>query len=232
MRSLEKKTARTCFIVGSIAVFVLFLFLTLWTLASLPDRTKSYQLEQNSDIVEGKRIWQSYACVDCHTILGNGAYYAPDLTKVYKTRGEKWLRRWLTDPIAMDPVTIMPNLHIKPGEVPKLIAFFEWVNGIDTSGWPPSPLRRAMVRPRPAKPSIERGEKLFTEKGCDGCHMLKGAGTEFGPDLTGVGSRRDKAWLDRWLKDPTAVKPDAAMPQQDLTNEERASLVEFLASQK
>src|SRR5215471_5096091 len=32
-------------------------------------------------IERGKMVIQSRACIDCHTFFGNGAYYAPDLTK-------------------------------------------------------------------------------------------------------------------------------------------------------
>src|SRR5579863_167350 len=31
----------------------------------------------------GKLVIQSRACIDCHTFMGNGAYYAPDLTKAW-----------------------------------------------------------------------------------------------------------------------------------------------------
>lgn len=81
---------------------------------------------------------------------------------------------------------------------------------------------------RPAK----QGEQLFSEKGCDDCHWLGDSGGEIGPELTHEGLKRDAAWLDRWLKDPKTVNPNTAMPTPDLTDEERAALVKFLASQK
>src|SRR5271167_1715201 len=34
-------------------------------------------------IDKGKLVIQSRACIDCHTFMGNGAYYAPDLTKAW-----------------------------------------------------------------------------------------------------------------------------------------------------
>jgi nitric oxide reductase subunit C len=34
-------------------------------------------------IDRGKMVIQSRACIDCHTFFGNGAYYAPDLTKAW-----------------------------------------------------------------------------------------------------------------------------------------------------
>jgi cytochrome c2 len=33
--------------------------------------------------VDGKRVFQAYNCMGCHTIVGNGAYFGPDLTQLY-----------------------------------------------------------------------------------------------------------------------------------------------------
>ncbi|MCO4320042.1 c-type cytochrome [Aliidiomarina quisquiliarum] len=44
---------------------------------------------------EGKRIFQAYNCMGCHTIVGNGAYFAPDLTEQYKYTGPAWLEAFL-----------------------------------------------------------------------------------------------------------------------------------------
>jgi len=35
----------------------------------------------------GKLTVQAKNCMNCHTLLGNGAYYAPDLTKAWLDRG-------------------------------------------------------------------------------------------------------------------------------------------------
>jgi mono/diheme cytochrome c family protein len=47
------------------------------------------------DAVEGKRIFQAYNCMGCHTIVGNGAYFGPDLTKLYGHVGPAWLEAFL-----------------------------------------------------------------------------------------------------------------------------------------
>lgn len=43
----------------------------------------------------GKRVFQAYNCMDCHTLVGNGAYLAPDLTKEYGQVGPAWLAAFL-----------------------------------------------------------------------------------------------------------------------------------------
>ena len=47
------------------------------------------------EAVAGKRVFQSYNCMGCHTIVGNGAYFAPDLTKTYAAVGPAWLEAFL-----------------------------------------------------------------------------------------------------------------------------------------
>lgn len=48
--------------------------------------------------VDGKRVYQAYNCMGCHTMLGNGAYFGPDLTKVYEDGGRAWLLAFLPSP--------------------------------------------------------------------------------------------------------------------------------------
>ena len=43
----------------------------------------------------GKRIFQAYNCMGCHTLVGNGAYLGPDLTKEYASVGPAWLAAFL-----------------------------------------------------------------------------------------------------------------------------------------
>jgi mono/diheme cytochrome c family protein len=45
--------------------------------------------------IDGKRVFQAYNCMGCHTMVGNGAYFAPDLTKEYESAGPAWLAAFL-----------------------------------------------------------------------------------------------------------------------------------------
>lgn len=47
------------------------------------------------DAVEGKRVFQAFNCMGCHTIVGNGAYFGPDLTKLYDKVGPAWIEAFL-----------------------------------------------------------------------------------------------------------------------------------------
>lgn len=45
--------------------------------------------------IQGKRVFQAYNCMGCHTIVGNGAYLGPDLTQIYARVGPAWLAAFL-----------------------------------------------------------------------------------------------------------------------------------------
>jgi cytochrome c oxidase subunit II len=90
-------------------------------------------------------------------------------------------------------------------------------------------------------PTLRRGQQLFTEKGCIGCHSLNPPAIPglIGPNLNHVGSRLYIAAgtlkntdenLARWLHNPQAWKQGVLMPNLMLKDDEVAALVAFLRS--
>ena len=82
-------------------------------------------------------------------------------------------------------------------------------------------------KPSPFSPAT-RGVRLFTAKGCVGCHrhveVNPGRGTELGPDLTG--KRFPQDYLKQFLADP-GIKP-AEMPNLNLKQDEIEALAAFI----
>lgn len=72
----------------------------------------------------------------------------------------------------------------------------------------------------------------FDAHGCRACHKIGARGGNAGPDLTMVGHRRPKGWLEKWLASPRAYKHDTEMPEQGLSAADRLALAEFLSAQK
>jgi len=64
----------------------------------------------------------------------------------------------------------------------------------------------------PEAPQLARGQAVFQESGCIGCHKLHGTGGVIGPELDGVGAKRSPEWLLAHFKNPAAVTPGSAMP--------------------
>lgn len=218
---MSKRTLRIAFIVGVIVCSGAFLALTADTLSKVPARTNAQNLTYQ--VVKGKQAWQKYDCIDCHTILGNGAYYGPDLTKVTKTRGESFVRAWLKNPGGE-----MPNQGLTDQEVEDLTAFLSWVSEIDTNNWPPEPLAKAAPPAAAGGELVARGSALFESKGCVACHGPQAEGTDTAPTLIGVGTKYDQEYLARWLRDPASIKPDTAMPNLGLTDAEVEALIAYL----
>lgn len=95
----------------------------------------------------GKLTVQAKNCINCHTMLGNGSYYAPDLTKAWldPSWGTEAAREDLMINFLMDPYTNartfgtgrrMPNLNITREEAEGIVAFLKWMSAIDTTGFP------------------------------------------------------------------------------------------------
>lgn len=223
---MTKSQAKAVFIWGTVLSAVIFLALTYDSLSKMPERTHEDKL--TTEVAAGKWVWQKYNCNDCHTILGIGGYYAPDLTKVMSRRDNDWMTRFLKDPEKVWPASRkMPNLHLTDQEITNLIAFFTWVNNIKTNNWPPKPLIAS------AATAATPGEALFKTQGCSSCHSIGGVGGKAGPDLTKVGDRRNKEWIAEQIKDPKSHNPDSIMPAYTkLTEKDLQGLANYLSGLK
>jgi cytochrome c oxidase subunit 2 len=78
---------------------------------------------------------------------------------------------------------------------------------------------------------VLKGERLFTEQGCYGCHTVGKFGTQgIAPDLSHVGGKHDTGYLTKWLKDPASQRPTAHMPKIGLSDAEAKALAAYLGS--
>ncbi len=217
------KQAKAIFVWGTVISAVIFLVLTWDSLVKMPQRTHEEKLDAR--VASGKWVWQKHNCNDCHTILGIGGYYAPDVTKVMSSRDADWVTRFLKDPEKVWPnPRKMPNLHLTDQEVADVVAFLTWVNNIDTNNWPPKPLLATAVT------SGSPGEAVYKAQGCSACHLLDGVGGKVGPDLSKVGAKRDREWIEQQLKDPKSHNPQSIMPSfAKLSEKDRDDLASYLA---
>ena len=103
--------------------------------------------EAEALVTRGKLTVQAKNCMNCHTLLGNGAYFAPDLTKAWLDPGwidesvrEQLMLQFLQDPTAnartFGTGRRMPDLDITEEEARAIIAFLKWMSAIDTNGFP------------------------------------------------------------------------------------------------
>lgn len=217
-------SSRTILWTATLLSAFIFLGMTADSLRKMGTRTHAAEL--STQVVEGKRLWQHYDCNDCHTILGIGGYYAPDVTKSYAIRGDAWLRVFLREPAKMYPTgRQMPNFHLADAQIDSLVAYLKWVSEVDTNGWPPAPERAARTE--------SAGATLFLAQHCNTCHSIQGSGGTLAPDLTHEGSRQTRDWIRAQINDPRSHKPDSVMPSfKQLPEEEKAELIDYLTGLK
>lgn len=89
-----RKRLRALLVLG--AMLVGFIVLSAFSfLGSRGQATpEGYRLGEY-EAANGKRVFQAYNCMGCHTLVGNGAYFAPDLTDEYEKTGPAWLAAFL-----------------------------------------------------------------------------------------------------------------------------------------
>jgi nitric oxide reductase subunit C len=198
---VSKRAARLFFLVSTLLSALIFAALTIDSHRQFPRLTNAAAIDER--VVAGKHAWHRYNCTNCHTLLGEGAYYAPDLTKIAQQRGARYLREFLKDPSKFYSEErdgrLMPNLKLTDGEIDGLIAFLAWVSRIDTQGWPPRPILvkgsavpgAVLGAPAPQAASqdpVELGRVAYnaTPPGCAACHSVAPGVNIVGPTLAGI----------------------------------------------
>ncbi len=201
---MTKRQTRAFFFASTGLFSAIFIALTVDSHRQFPRLTHADQI--TPAVVAGKHVWHQKDCINCHTLLGEGAYYAPDLTKIAQQRGAAYLRTFLQDPWRFYSEErdrrIMPNLHLSDRQIDDLIAFLTWVSHIDTHGWPPRPIlvsgaavpgsNVGAPSPQPASSDpIAQGQALFGQAppGCFACHSTAPGVSLVGPSLAGIAAR-------------------------------------------
>jgi nitric oxide reductase subunit C len=140
---LSKSQARIFFLGGTIVTFGVFIGLSWHSLSTeVPKQTHPENLTE--EVIRGKHIWEENNCMGCHTLFGEGAYYAPELTKVYERRGEGLIKAILMSPVPWEPnERKMVAYNMTEDQAKDMIAFFKWCGETDLNGFPAEPLYKS-----------------------------------------------------------------------------------------
>lgn len=142
---LTKSQARNIFFGGSL--FFLVIFVALTAHSHLYALKASNHDKLTEAVARGKHLWEKHACINCHTILGEGAYFAPELGNVFVRYGgrddpegaKEAIKEWMkAQPTGIEGRRQMPQFNLSEQELNDLADFFEWVANIDTQNWPPN----------------------------------------------------------------------------------------------
>jgi nitric oxide reductase subunit C len=142
--TLTKAAARNIFFGGTVFFFVIFIGLVAHSVTKANAIADANPVTPS--VAAGKHIWERHACIDCHTILGEGAYYAPELGNVWVRYGGKespdsardGLKTWIkSQPSGIEGRRQMPHFDISEEELDQLVDFLKWTSEINTQNWPP-----------------------------------------------------------------------------------------------
>lgn len=138
-QAFTKAMARNIFYGGSVFFILLFLALTFDTDSTLPSRDNRQALTEV--VAQGKKLWEENDCIGCHTLLGEGAYFAPELGNVYKRLGStEAIKAFIKSRPAngIPGRRSMPQFNFSEEELEALAQFLKYSSEINAANWPPS----------------------------------------------------------------------------------------------
>jgi nitric oxide reductase subunit C len=139
---MNKRQSRIFAIACTVVGGVLFIGMTIHSHTQFGKLTNAQNITPEVNL--GNKVWHDNNCINCHTLFGEGAYYAPDLTKITKLRGAEYLKAYLRDPSKFYDEQkhrrLMPRQDLSEADISGLIAFLDWVSNVDNQNWPPRPI--------------------------------------------------------------------------------------------
>lgn len=208
---MNNRQARHFAVASTGIAALVFLILTVDSHRQFPELTNADEL--TPEISLGKDVWHDNNCINCHTLFGEGAYYAPDLTKIAQHRGEAYLTAYMKNPSnfydEQKHRRLMPKQDLSDDDIAHLIDFLDWVSKVDNQGWPPRPIyvTGTLMREggaaagespaydaRPVRPDSDPralGEALFNtaSPACNACHSTRPGADMAGPSIAGLSTR-------------------------------------------
>lgn len=100
--------------------------LTVYSLSAAQDQSNIENLSESA--IRDKYLWETNNCMGCHTIMGEGGYYAPELTKVVERRGEAYIKAALMSPVPWQPNgRKMEKYEMTEAQANDMVEFFKWI---------------------------------------------------------------------------------------------------------
>ena len=197
---------------------------------------------------QGELRFRQMFCSTCHSLSVTragttsliGGDIGPELTKVGSKVNADWLTAWLRDPQAYLPHSKMPRYQWSDADL------YDVTQYISKRLTDPDLLAGVPSLGTPTADEIQRGRRLFVDKGCASCHLIEGMPSQrdLGPDLSAVGAkdvsqlsfgeshvpRNLIAYLQAKITDPLTVNPAARMPVYHLSSDDLDALTTALLS--
>ncbi|MFK7929682.1 MAG: cytochrome c [Myxococcota bacterium] len=133
-----------------------------------------------------------------------------------------WVEGYLNDPHDIRPnlPESMPRFGLEQGQIDAIISAFE-ARTVD-----------AVATPAPSSKNLAKGETLFAQRGCIGCHTFGGRHTvgavPMAPDLAHTRERMSPDRTAAWIRNPKSVSTHATMPVLALPEAEVVALRDYV----
>ncbi len=195
-----------------IGIILLFLVFALVAMGAHPE----YPLPENP--AKGATLFVNKGCVKCHAIKDVGGQVGPDLGKVkimgtlLDMAGVMWNHSLSMGEMMREGAMVVPEFTSE--EMSSIIAYLYYVKYFDEPGDP------------------QRGEILFTDKGCINCHQAEGEGKKIDHPLKDF--RRDISPVSMaqvmWNHGPQMMKTmeEMSIPWLDLKQNEMMDMLEYI----
>lgn len=143
---LTKSRARNVFYGGSLFFIAIFVGLTVHSHRYVVNQSTA-GMDLSEQVVAGKHVWERNSCINCHTLHGEGAYFAPELGNVMTRWGVQddpemaWqmLDGWMkAQPSRIEGRRQMPFFELTEEETKALAEFLRFADQTDTQAWPPN----------------------------------------------------------------------------------------------
>lgn len=169
---------------------------------------------------EGKALYSSKGCNNCHSIVINDELGGPDIKKIGSKTNPKWLFNWIKDPKTYFYKTTMTHVEFSEHEV---LALTSWLSQLKWKNMPISKFKQN------DKKLIEQGKELTKFYRCSTCHAIAGLDEELNISATPVFNTKDKKALLNFIQNGIT---GTAMPSWKYTfsKNEINNLVEYIKS--
>jgi mono/diheme cytochrome c family protein len=170
------------------------------------------------------RIVNDLNCLVCHMIKDKGGTFAPELTYEGSRVKKEWLVNFLRAPDMLRPLLKqMPKFNLTDEEI-EVVADYMKLVLVDDEVIAKEDLGEITSE------DVEKGRKIYNEKGCQACHQIGPEGGAVGPNLSVVGNRLTTDYIYMHLKDPQRWGASKVAPNYGFADEEIMYLTKFLTN--
>ena len=178
-------------------------------------------------VVGGRLLVGELNCVGCHKadaeyVAALSSKQPPILDEIGQRVHAEWLVDYIANPHDVKPGTTMPDMMSGMTSEQRKQAAVAIANFL---------VEGKTVQMGGKTANTGQGERVFHEAGCVACHTPRDgrkASADTSVPLVGLENKYSRASLEKFLRDPLAVRPSGRMPQIDLGGDNWRHVAQYL----